>query len=752
VSEELLSDDDPSNDMTPEALQQAFLWQHRKEMEITEPDYNVDLGVGGPVPILRNVGNTRFYASFRRDQSMYAIPLYSDRSESQSGHLKLTSDVGPGMKLTIEGMTGSSEGTASSRAGAPGLFSSPFSIASQLSRVSFIDTRIFSTDYWTPYEVRTNMLGAKFTHALSNRSFYEVRFTRFGTDYDSNPGPLRDTTAAVTVGGVDFDEAPFGFQPDPSFGVDGMRMGVGMSNSRDSSKVVVYNLKGDYTNQLNRFLELKTGVELNLTDSRVNYGSFDAYLKSSNSWSHWDRTPARGAAYAQGKLEFQGMIANAGLRVDWFRAGGDWYVIDDPFTPAFSSARAAGLDTLLAKEPTDMITTLSPRLGVSFPITTGSKLFFNYGHFRSMPDPNNLFLIRPFTETGQIARVANPNNPLPKTVAYEIGFEQAIADQFLLRVAGYYKDVALQPFLVSYTSRDGQTSYTTTEPNSYEDIRGFEVTIARNQGRWLQGFVNYTYMVTTSGYFGFASISENRTAQREYEASDAVRRAASNRPVPQPYARLNLDFLVPQDFGPQMGSLNPLGGWRASVIATWQAGAKFTWAGGGSKPGVLNNTQFRDNWNVNLRLTKNFTVKGRRAQFFVDIYNVFNRRTLTFNGFFDGVDQNAYLLSLHLPESPDYPNIPGDDRIGEYRKDGVAFQPMINVTSRDQVGAPKPQAIYWESESRSFIEYADGAWQPVDQARLDRVLEDKAYIDMPNQGFLTFLDPRDIYWGVRFTF
>ena len=373
-----------------------------------------------------------------------------------------------------------------------------------------------------------------------------------------------------------------------------------------------------------------------------------------------------------------------------------------------------------------------------------------------MPDPNNLFLIRQFTATGQISRIASPNNPLPKTVAYEIGFEQALFDRFLVRLAGYYKDVSLQPFLVNYASRDGQTNYSTTQPNSFEDIRGAEFTFALNRGRYLQGFFNYTYMVYTSGYFGFSQQSENKTAQREFEASDAQRRAASNRPVPQPYARLNLDFIAPKDFGPRLGEMRPLGGWRASVLTTWSAGSKFTWAGGGSKPGVLNNTQFRDVWNVNLRLTKNFEVKGRRAQFFVDIFNLTNAQRLSFNGFFDGVDQTAYLLSLHLPESPDYPNIPGQDYIGDYRAAGADYQPMFGIQNRSAfnmtTSLPEAGVVYWEAETRQFLEFAGGAWQQVEQGRIDQILEDKAYIDMPNQGFLTFLDPRDIYWGIRLNF
>ena len=301
VSEKLLADDDPANDMTPEALQQAFLWQHRKSAEVTIPDYNLDVGFGGPVPLIgKALGNMRFYGSYRRDEDAYLIPLNTDRYRSSTGHLKITSNLSNSMKLNLEGLSGRVNGTASSRAGQPGTFRSPFSIADELSRVSFIDTRIFSTDHWTPTTVKSLMLGAKFTHLLNENTFYEVRASAFDAQYDTNPSALRDETPVVFFGGVGFDEAPFGFQPKPSFGVGGMRTGVGMSNSRDSSRVTDYTIKADLTSQMNRFLQVKTGLEYSLSDTRVNYAQFDEFLRSNNSNSKWDRTPSRGAVYGQG--------------------------------------------------------------------------------------------------------------------------------------------------------------------------------------------------------------------------------------------------------------------------------------------------------------------------------------------------------------------------------------------------------------------------------------------------------------------
>ena len=777
VSAALLADDDPSNDLTPQALQDAFLWQHRKSFEITAPDYEVDLGVGGPVPGGARLGNLRFFGSYRREEDLYLVPLHTDRYAEQSGHLKLTSDVGPGMKLSLEGRYGTQDGTTSTRSGgvATGygsIFRSPEGIADRLSGVSptglgssYIDSRTFSGDFWGPTQTTYDQVGANFSHALSATSVYQVRFNRFESRYDTNPGPLRDSTALVSFGGVGFDEAPYGFAPyvDPAVngtsGVGGgMRMGGGgMSNARDSSRVTVYNLQADYTNQLTRFAEVKTGLEYNLTRSRVNYAQVDSTLRANNSRTLWDETPIRAAGYVQTKLELDGMIANLGLRLDYFTAGGDWYdynlfdpvlagvPLSDDLTPD------AALDSLLGTSPARSIVSLSPRLGVSFPVTRLSKLYFNYGHFRSLPDSDRLYVVRAFSVGGQISQLADPNNPLPRTIAYELGYEQAFGGSYSARVAGYYKDVSLEPRLVEYHSRDGTVNYNRSEPNNYADIRGFEVTFQKTRGRFVRGFVNYTYDVRQTGYFGFLDLYENATEQRRQEESDALRRNASSRPVPRPYARANVDLFTPDDFGPRVAGLRPLGGWRTSLLLRWQDGGRYTWGDNGvAAPGVSRNVGIRDRWSFDLRFQRVVEVAGREVSFFADVYNALNRQEMAlFYGAVDGNDRNDYLGSLHFPESPDYSNIPGDDVVGDFRPEDVAYQPMTSVQTRSALELPDPGTIYYERETGSYLVYRDGAWADADAARVGEVLETKAYIDMPNQSYLNFLNPRDIFFGIR---
>lgn len=726
ISLKTLKDTDPNNDLTPEAAQRIFLWQHRRTLDVELPDYDLDMSFGGPVPLVHSkLGNLRFFASYRTAQEAYVVPLSQDAYRDYTSQIKITSDISGNKKLTFEGLLARATGTNNNNAGLPGIFRSPLSIANELNRLSFIESRLFATDYWAPTAIERNSMSAKFTHTLNSKTFYEASLHRFQSQYDTNPGRTRDKTPIASFGnGYMLDEAPFGFQPEPSTGINGIRMSVGFSNSRDSSQVTVWTGRFDLTSQLGRFNEVKTGVELVYTDNDVNYASVDQFLPSGRSRSNWRSFPVRGALYVQDKLEFEGMIANLGMRLDYSHAGGDWYVFD-LYDRAFTSRNSLGIDTLLAQQSTDRILSLSPRLGIAFPISVNSKLFFNYGHFRQLPIPENLYLLRRFSDNNAVTRLANPNNPLPRTVAYELGYEHNLFDQYLLRLAGYYKDISLQSQLVRYTSGDNQVNYQIAEPNSYEDIRGFEITLRKGRGQWVQGFLNYTHMVNSSGRFGLTQYYENAAAQRDYERT--TNDQYQNRPIARPYARLNLDVFTPINWGPKVAGVRVFDDWRLNVLGSWDAGFHFTWAGGGSIPGIENNVQWRNNYNVDLRLSKSVRVANANIQFFMDVINAFNFKQMAAStasigyGFINAEDYILYMKSLHLPaeigDPLGYGNIPGDDRPGDYRKG-------------------------------PYIPWDDNA----DEATKAEWRKNKSYIDMPNQEYFTFFNPRDIFWGLKVSF
>ncbi|MBN2571014.1 MAG: TonB-dependent receptor, partial [Ignavibacteriales bacterium] len=715
VSEALLKDDDPNNDLTPEECQRLYLWQQRKNLDIHLPDYDLDMSFGGPVPGLQSLGNLRFFTSFKKTRSQYLIPLNTDSYQNYSINGKLTADITSTMKLMVEGLYGKEWGTADNNSGLYGIFKTSSEIASALDygETNYGDARMYTTDYWAPSEVYRFSLGGKFTHAVNERTFYEIVFSRYAEDYSTNPGRLRDTNKVYLFGNNYWvDEAPFGFYEDPSTGIVRLRMGVGMSNSRDSSFIQKYQIKGDITSQLDDINQFKAGIEFIYVKNEMNYATYDKVLPSGNYHNEYTTTPIRGALYLQDKLEFEGMIANIGIRFDYSDPGGEWWVYDN-FTKYFNGKYISGLDTLLEKEATEKKLYVSPRIGLAFPITVDSKLFFNYGHQRQMPTPDQMYLFRLESNTGGLLRIADPNIILPRTVQYEIGYEHNLFDQFLIRVSGYYKDVTDQALLVTYIAKGNITNYSTYEPNSYADIRGFEITLKKNRGDWVQGMINYTYDVSTSGRFGFATFNENKADQRRYELE--YRAHYQSKPIPRPYARANIYIFSPREFGPKLGPIFPFGDINLSIVGNWRAGYYSTYVGGGSMPGVLYNVQWKDYLNFDLRLSKNFALDlgsfDLSIELFMDVNNVLNQKYMTEYGFTHANDYNDYMKSLRLPKD--------------------AFVDFVNGTptwTNDPDGGP----------------YIYGDDQPGDYRS-----DEKPYIDMPNQDWLTFLNLRQIYWGLR---
>lgn len=767
VSQQTLSNDNPDDDLTPEAAQRVFLWQHRKVMDIQSPDFDVDMNLNGPVPYGQQLGNLRFALSYRRTQTMYLVPLSTDAYRDYNLQLKVTTDISEGIKLSIEGLSGVQTGTASSRSGGPGLFQSVAGIANQLdfrSGLSYLDAEIYSYDYWAPSRINTNMLGFKLTHVLSPQTFYEIVGSRVASKYDTNPGRYRDTQTMYYFGGVGFNEAPFGNFSGTAGGIgSSMNMGLGWSNSRDSSKLATYTLKGDFVSQVDKFNYVKAGIEFIYTDNNVNYALVEPSLPTNNARSVWQTFPKKLALYAQDKLEFEGMIANIGIRLDYSDPGGEWYEFD-PYNKALSGQFASEIDNLLAKTKVKKQFNISPRLGIAFPITVNSKLYFNYGHFRSIPTPEDLFLLRQSQAFNNITRIADPSNPLPLTVAYELGYEQNLFDQFLLSLKGYYKDVKDQSRLVTFISRDGSVNYTTPEPISYADIRGFEIEVRKNRGEWITGFVNYTYMVSSSGYFGYLTSYENPIDQKTYENANKSN-IEQNKPIPQPYARANIDIFTPTGWGPQLGGVSVFDQLRLSVLSSWSSGRYITWTGGGSTiAGFLNNLKWNDIFNVDIRLSKSVDIGPIGLELFVDVYNVFNIKYMNYDraGFRNLDDYDKYMKSLHMaddkvgefskddsdPES--YSNIPGSDTPGDFRNLDVPYQPIEYVNGLESITSPSTSAYYYDAVSGGYYQWTNGAWEAVSGSRMDYVLDNKAYIDMPNLSYMTFLNPRDVFFGIKF--
>lgn len=756
ISRQLMTDSDPENDLTPAAAQQLFKWQHRRREINDQADYNMDASLGGPIPYLaKKLGNLRFLTSYRTEREMLLVPLSRPDYKDYSWSLKLNSDLSPTMKLTVSSMLGKSYHVAQNEAGLNNstlYIQSPEQVAAQVSNIYVprsTDSRLFCESYFSAGNVQFQSYALKVTQVLNPTTFYDVSLDHIFREYHIQPIRLRDMEKNSEYAPGKFtNESPFGFSPQEDPGVDGMLTGGHTSTARDFSKISGTTLKFDFSSQIDQHNLFKAGFEFIYNDLNLNYGEVKEVYIDGNVYVKMRKYPLRGALYVQDKLELQGLIVNAGLRMDYSNANTQWPKIGIWEKDFYSSNYVEDLQ--FEKKEAKAEYSLSPRLSISHPITENAKLFFNYGHFKQLPTYEQMFRLSR-GGSNEVQGIGDPNLEAEKTIAYELGYDQALFNNYLIQLAAFYKDITNQRDYTLFISADASVNYFKATNNLYEDIRGFELTLRKPSGTWWLGFINYTYQVSTLGHFNRAEIYQDPKLQRDYDRN--TRNMYQERPIPQPYARTLLSFFTPAKFGYELAGFFPFSDWNLNILGDWREGAWLTW-NPSQKVNVSQNVQGRDWFNIDLRLMKSFKIKNISVSFFMDVYNALNLKRLSLNSFYDSFDYQYYFQSLHLPESSDYDNIVGNDKIGDYRRAGVEYQPIEQVGNINSISASEinERVIYYDALTEKYYNYKNGSWATVEKKRLDKILDDKAYIDMPNHSYFNFLNPRRIFYGINLTF
>jgi hypothetical protein len=566
-----------------------------------------------------------------------------------------------------------------------------------------------------PYNLYRNVFGLSFDHVLSPSTFYQLRASFVGVRQRSEVYlEQRDPTILRSYGGIDLDEAPYGVTgiPGPNDAIYGPGTGplqmVGDNNyygahsagARDRSNSYAWNLKFDLTSQIDKYNQAKIGFQLNYDDLYTYYEKNRWESTWENWFQEWHKFPIRFGAYIQDKLEFEGMIANFGMRLDynepntdWFDFGGDTY---SKWYKAKYKNQIFEQEELFSEAKGHV--KISPRLGISHPISANSKLYFNYGHFFSMPSSESMYRIHWGRASRSIDYMGQPSLDIPRTVAYELGWEFDLNDIWLFHISGYYKDVTEQPRTTDYTSFDGQVDYTTYEAREYEDIRGFEVRIDKRFGKWVTGWVNYNYIVNTTGYIGRNHYYEDPRLQRVQGLEDPYQEV----PTARPYARVSLLIRSPNDFGPDLGGFKPLADIRFNTLFSYKAGRYDTWDPLETGE-VQDNIQWQSSYIFDFRVSKLLKMAGMNWEVFMDVNNLFNSFVFRSDAFKNDEDRRKYLTSLKLP-------------------------------------------MYAEEGFEGKAEFIAGDDTP------GMLREDKDYIDDPNIGYLMNLDPRTIWFGIRMDF
>jgi outer membrane receptor protein involved in Fe transport len=381
--------------------------------------------------------------------------------------------------------------------------------------------------------------------------------------------------------------------------------------------------------------------------------------------------PAYGAFYAQDNVNFSGMILNFGLRLDYWFPGKfiddavdnpDVVTIPDEIRKAYKDESYKWFGNRHFKAR------LSPRLGISHPVSNNQILFFSYGHFSKWPNPKFVYAkMSPYNAQSSFQSFGNPNLNPETTVAYELGLKTQFTDDDVLTVTAYYKDifdyVSTRTALIS-SARFATQKFTTYVNQDYARSRGLEVEYKKRLGRWFNGAFNFTYAIVT----GKSSSADEGVLIARGDLDESIKEEYTpwDRPVT---ASLTTNFFVDKDqalFGFGNGILDD---YNIYLRFFFESGKRYTpayFTGNYLADGRPEYTSSRldryskvgENWFwVDLNFEKNISINKFKFSLFVEVNNLFDNKN---SQIINPVTGKAYEYGDPLPSSyndPKYPDL-----------------------------------------------------------------------------------------------
>ncbi len=258
----------------------------------------------------------------------------------------------------------------------------------------------------------------------------------------------------------------------------------------------IYTVKGDLTSQVTQRHLLKGGLEYNYYNTASASRPYPA-ISNGGTGIYTDvyrYYPSSAAAYLQDKMEYRDIIINAGLRLDYWRIGGN--EVRHP------KARDPGATNYVDYEPPsengDLY--LSPRLGIAYSVTENDVFHFNYGYFYQRGQQDYYFTAVNQLQTGGTPIIGNPALDPQRTIAYELGVRHQFAYDFLLDVATYYKDIqnwintaSQNQLYYELYGRSPVGSNAAIYYNAdFASVRGMEFNLTKSYGARFSGRATYT--------------------------------------------------------------------------------------------------------------------------------------------------------------------------------------------------------------------------------------------------------------------
>lgn len=477
-------------------------------------------------------------------------------------------------------------------------------------------------------------LTGQWNHTLSSSAFYTVHVSYFFKNFREY-----------------LYEDPF----DPRYNLDPnalntalyefIRQGTNLHQFKRTTET--RSIKADYTNQINHLHQVRAGVEGKLhrlyledyyitpeqktiIEDTVSRNIYVATIPDPFGplYEEYTEKPVEFSAYVQDKLEYESMIVNVGVRFDYFNSKGKILAdASDPnvYLPRRPENQALSLKERLLKwyKKASPKYSVSPRLGIAYPITDRGVLHFSYGHFLKIPSFIHLYQ-RPgykvTTASGLQGVYGNPDLNPEKTVMYEIGLQQQLSNVLSFDVTGFYRDtrdwVTTSTQIPVGDPETATTYYTIFVNRDYANSRGITLTVnKRPTGDLLSLNFAYTFQVAEGNN---SHPDEEQAAQRD------------NREPARALTPLEWDQTHTVNLTLGVGEPD----WGVFLLARYGSGLPYTPVinqaearGEDASRAVQKNSRRRPaTYTVDLRAFKSVQLGPLDLSFFVKILNLFDQR------------------------------------------------------------------------------------------------------------------------------
>lgn len=396
----------------------------------------INAHVTGPIPFDKG---TRFYASANYLNEESYLPFGYENGYGASG--KLTRRFGSCFKAFID------------------------------VHYSYGETQNYSHRYKYLYDnylvnyARSIRVIGGINHVLRNNLFYNLRF---GYIVDSIETKSSDAVADTVIEPVYDNYSEFYVSGYPIF--------------QQEITTKKYVLKADITLQAAKINNVKFGIVSNFYRFNLDKRQ-QLFTRGPIVYQEYAREPLDGAVFLQDKIEHNYLVVNAGLRFDYYYPNAVmWEDIEDPTSPVYD---------------VDPSYQLSPRLGLSYPITDNSMLHFAYGHFFQTPPYEIMYFNANYIaypeNIPRYGLVGNPRIKPQRTTTYEVGMKYGIKDIYGIDVTLFLKDI--KNLLATTQVRDFPYDYIIYTNEDFGSVQGFDVTIKRKLVSRFGFNINYTYQI-----------------------------------------------------------------------------------------------------------------------------------------------------------------------------------------------------------------------------------------------------------------